>query len=158
MKSQKIQKHKAPGLIAPQTLTKLKSVSSFEVHSCFNLKTNSLPKIRSQTKISLPFNAIQQSGKPNKTDRHRKSQIKQVQWKNSGHKFPLACSHSISAVSFIPNTNTFPFVTGRASIGLQKKLTSFIVSCRAGIGFQQSKPTPFGNGTKAKGKHAHSEH
>ena len=61
---------------------------------------------------------------------------------------------TISAVSFIPNTNTFPFVTGRASIGLQKKLTSFVVSCRAGIGFQQSKPTPFGNSTKAKGKPA----
>ena len=139
-------------------LTKLKSVPPLRIiHAA-------IPKRIHFRKSDLKRKSIFHSMKSNNLENltklivTEKSQIKQVQWKNSAHKFPLACSHSISAVSFIPNTNTFPFVTGRASIGLQKKLTSFIVSCRAGIGFQQSKPTPFGNSTKAKGKHAHSEH
>ena len=145
--------HKAPGLIASQTLTKLKSVPLLRIiHAAIPKRIHFR---KSDLKRKSVFHSMKSNNLENlKTDRHWKSQIKQVQWKNSGHKFPLACSHSISAVSFIPNTNTFPFVTGRASIGLQKKLTSFIVSCRAGIGFQQGKPTPFGNSTKAKGKHA----
>ena len=77
---------------------------------------NSLSKIRSQTKIHLQFNEIQQSGKITKNQQITENlKIKQVQLKTLATSSHSACSKLIFAVE------TFPFVSGRASTGFQQR-------------------------------------